>query len=148
MYTGMKCRSVLLSVQSFFFLSQCFWYTVHHVETLNSVAYTSIYTHEDNLMQLLRSADVRRKTFLFFFVFLIKVCRRTSEDLSVFVVFLIIIFIIKVCRLRRKTFLFLFCFLFLLFFLSFLFFSTADFLQRFLRYFSTDLDQIWQVHSP
>ena len=67
----------------------------------------------------------------------------TSEDLPVFVVFLIF----KVCRLRRKTFLF-FCFLFLLFFLSFLFFSTADFLQRFLSYFSTDLDQIWHVHSP
>ena len=41
---------------------------------------------------------------------LIKVGRRTSEDLSVFVVFLI-----KVCRLRRKTFLFLFCFLLLRF---------------------------------
>ena len=54
---------------------------------------------------------------------IIKVCRRTSEDLSVFVVFLII-------------------------FILFLFFSTADFLQRFLRYFSTDLDQIWQVRSP
>ena len=75
--------------------------------------------------------------------FLFKVCRRTSEDLSVFVVFLI-----KVCRLRRKTFLFLFCFLFLLFFLSFLFFSTANFLQRFLRHFSTDLYQIWHVDSP
>ena len=34
------------------------------------------------------------------------------------------------------------------YFYSFLFFSTADFLQRFLRYFSTDLDQIWQVDSP
>ena len=78
----------------------------------------------------------------------------------------------KVYRQSRKTFLFLFCFLlfFLLlrsadyvgrpfsfcsvsyfyysFFLSFLFFSTADFLQRFLRHFSTDLYQIWHVDSP
>ena len=36
----------------------------------------------------------------------------------------------------------------LLFFLSFLFFSTADFLQRFLRYFSTNLNEIWHVYSP
>ena len=46
-------------------------------------------------MFLLRSADVRRKTFSVFVVFLIifiKVCRRTSEDLSVFVVFLIFLF--------------------------------------------------------
>ena len=31
---------------------------------------------------------------------------------------------------------------------SFLFFSTADFLQRFLRHFSTDRDPIWHVDSP
>ena len=68
---------------------------------------------------------------------------------------------------RRKTFLFLLCFLLLLrsadyvgrpfcfccvsyyfYYYSFLFFSTANFLQRFLRHFSTDLDQIWHVDSP
>ena len=41
--------------------------------------------------------------------------------------------IIKVCRQRQKTF----CFCCVSFY-SFLFFSTADFLQRFLRHFSTD----------
>ena len=68
--------------------------------------------------------------------------------------------LIKVCRLRRKTFLFLLCSLLLrsadyvgrpfcfcsvsyyYFYYSFLFFSTADFLQRFLRHFPTDLDKI------
>ena len=34
------------------------------------------------------------------------------------------------------------------FYYSFLFFSTADFLQRFLRYFSTDHGEIWHVDSP
>ena len=34
------------------------------------------------------------------------------------------------------------------YYFSFLFFSTADFLQRFLRHFSIDLDQIWHVDSP
>ena len=73
-------------------------------------------------------------------------------------------FLLKVCRQRRKTFLFLFCFFVLLrsadyvgrpfcfcsvsYYFSFLFFSTADFLQRFLRHFSTDLEQIWHVDSP
>ena len=36
---------------------------------------------------------------------------------------------LKVCRQRRTTFLFLLC-------------------QRFLRHFSTDLDEIWHVYSP
>ena len=52
-YTGVKCRLFLFFCPiRFFFLSQCFWYTVHRVEALNSVTYTSIYMHEDNLMQL------------------------------------------------------------------------------------------------
>ena len=34
-----------------------------------------------------------------------------------------------------------------IFIISFLFFSTADFLQRFLRHFSTNLYQIWHVDS-
>ena len=73
---------------------------------------------------------------------------------------------------RQKTFQFLFCFLlrsvdnvgrpfcfglflifsiisfFLSLFLSFLFFSTADFLQCFLLHFSTDLNKIWPMDSP
>ena len=73
---------------------------------------------------LSRSVDVRRKTFLFLLCFLL--------------------FLLRSADVRRKTFLFLLCFL--LFFN--LFFSTAGFLQRFLHYFSTDLDQIWQAHSP
>ena len=56
--------------------------------------------------------------------------------------------LLKVCRQRQKTFLFLFSFFFLLFFLSFLFFSTAEFLQRCLRYFSTNLYEIRHVYSP
>ena len=77
--------------------------------------------------------------------------------------------IFKVCRQSRKTFLFLFCFLLLLFFLlrsadkvgrpfcfcsvfsffySFLFFSTATCVSRFLRDFSTNLHEIWHVDSP
>ena len=32
--------------------------------------------------------------------------------------------------------------------LSFLFFSTTDFLQRFFRHFSTDFDKNWHMDSP
>ena len=72
----------------------------------------------------------------------------------------------KVCRLRRKTFLFLLCFLLLFlrsadyvgrpycfcsvsyyYYFSFLFFSTAVFLLGFLRHFSIDLNQIWHIDS-
>ena len=66
----------------------------------------------------------------------------------------------------QQTFLFLFCFFFLrsadkvgrpfcfcsvsyyYFFSSFLFFFTATCEPRFLRHFSTDLDDIWHVDSP
>ena len=54
----------------------------------------------------------------------IKVCQTQSADLSVFVLF------------------------FLFFYYSFLFFSTATCVLRFLHYFSTNLDEIWHVHSP
>ena len=54
---------------------------------------------------------------------IIKVCLTKSADLSVFVVFFY-------------------------FFSSFLFFFTATCVSRFLRYFSTNLDEIWHVHSP
>ena len=50
------------------------------------------------LLFLLRFPTLVGNLSVFVLSFLIKVCRRTSEDLSVFVVFLIIIFIIKVCR--------------------------------------------------
>ena len=72
----------------------------------------------------------------------IKVCRRTSEDLSVFVVFPI-----KGLPTTSED-LSVFVLFLLFIILSFLFFSTADFLQRFLRYFSTNLNEIWQVYSP
>ena len=65
--------------------------------------------------------------------------------------------LIKVCRLRRKTFLFLrsadyvgrpfcFCCVSYYYYFSFLFFSTAVFLSSFLRHFSTDLNQIWHIN--
>ena len=54
----------------------------------------------------------------------IKVCLTQSADLSVFVLF------------------------FLFFYYSFLFFSTATCVLWFLRHFSTNLDEIWQVDSP
>ena len=54
----------------------------------------------------------------------IKVCQTQSADLSVFVLF------------------------FLFFYYSFLFFSTATCVLRFLHYFSTNLDEIWHVDSP
>ena len=57
-------------------------------------------------------------------VTLFKVCLTQSADLSVFVLF------------------------FLFFYYSFLFFSTATCVLRFLRHFSTDLDEIWHVDSP
>ena len=56
--------------------------------------------------------------------FLFKVCLTQSADLSVFVLF------------------------FLFFYYSFLFFSTATCVLRFLPYFSTNLDEIWHVDSP
>ena len=81
-------------------------------------------------------------------------------------VFSSLFYFIKVCRQSRKTFLFLFCFLLLrsadkvgrpfcfcsvsyyYFFSSFLFFFTATCEPRFLRHFSTNLDEIWHVDSP
>ena len=59
------------------------------------------------LFKVCRRTSEDLSIFVVFLIIFIKVCRRMSEDLSVFVVFLI-----KVCRLRRKTFLFLFCFYF------------------------------------
>ena len=53
----------------------------------------------------------------------VKVCQTQSADLSVFVLF------------------------FLFFYYSFLFFSTATCVLRFLHYFSTNLDEIWHVDS-
>ena len=61
--------------------------------------------------------------FSYFFI-IIKVCLTQSADLSVFVLF------------------------FLFFYYSFLFFSTATCVLRFLRHFSTNLDEIWHVDSP
>ena len=55
---------------------------------------------------------------------LVKVCLTQSADLSVFVLF------------------------FLFFYYSFLFFSTATCVLRFLHYFSTNLDEIWHDDSP
>ena len=73
----------------------------------------------------LRSAWRSQQTFLFLFCFfLFKVCQTQSADLSVFVLF------------------------FLFFYYSFLFFSTATCVLRFLHYFSTNLDEIWHVDSP
>ena len=43
---------------------------------------------------------------------------------------------------------FCFCSVFSFFYYSFLFFSTATCVPRFLHYFSTDLDEIWHVDSP
>ena len=54
----------------------------------------------------------------------IKVCLTQSADLSVFVLF------------------------FLFFYYSFLFFSTATCVLRFLHHFSTNLDEIWHVDRP
>ena len=48
----------------------------------------------------------------------------------------------------QQTFLFLFCFFFFFIINSFLFFSTATCVLRFLRQFSTNLDEIWHVDSP
>ena len=88
----------------------------------------------------LRSARRSLQTFLFLFCFFflrsadkvgrpfcfcsVKVCLTQSADLSVFVLF------------------------FLFFYYSFLFFSTATCMLRFLRQFSTNLDEIWHVDSP
>ena len=56
------------------------------------------------------------------------------------------VYLFKVCRQSRKTFLFLFCFLLLFFFYySFLFLFTATCVSRFLPYFSTNCDEIWHV---
>ena len=63
-------------------------------------------------------------TCMFVCLSIIKVCLTQSADLSVFVLF------------------------FLFFYYSFLFFSTATCVLRFLRHFSTDLDEIWHVDSP
>ena len=57
-------------------------------------------------------------------IFIFKVCLTQSADLSVFVLF------------------------FLFFYYSFLFFSTATCVLRFLHYFSTNLNEIWHVDSP
>ena len=54
--------------------------------------------------------------------------------------------LVKVCRQSRKTFLFLFCFFF--FFIILFYFSLPPTcVSRFLRYFSTNLADIWHVDS-
>ena len=80
--------------------------------------------------------------------YFIKVCQTQSADLSVFVLFfLFFFFIIKVCQTQSAD-LSVFVLFFLFFYYSFLFFSTATCVLRFLHYFSTNLDEIWHVDSP
>ena len=101
------------------------------------------------------------------FFIIIKVCLTQSADLSVFVLFFLFFLLLRSARRSLQTFLFLFCFslffkvcltqsadlsvfvlFFLFFYYSFLFFSTATCVLRFLHYFSTNLDEIWHVDSP
>ena len=100
------------------------------------------------LFHSLRSAWRSQQTFLFlfcfFFFFIIKVCLTQSADLSVFVLFFLFF---KVC-LTQSADLSVFVLFFLFFYYSFLFFSTATCVLRFLHYFSTNLDEIWHVDSP
>ena len=112
---------------------------------------------------LLRSAWRSQQIFLFLFCFFFffKVCQTQSADLSVFVLFFLFNFLLLRSAWRsQQTFLFLFCFFFffiikvcltqsadlsvfvlffLFFYYSFLFFSTATCVLRFLSQFSTNL---------
>ena len=88
------------------------------------------------------NTDPRTITFSIF-----KVCMTQSADLSVFVLFFLFFLLLRSADKVGRPF----CFCSVssyYFFSSFLFFFTATCEPRFLRHFSTDLDDIWHVDSP
>ena len=117
------------------------------------------------IISLVKVCRQSRKTFLFLFCFLLRSAWRSQQTF----LFLFCFFFLRSARRSLQTFLFLFCFFFffiikvcqtqsadlsvfvlffLFFYYSFLFFSTATCVLRFLHYFSTNLDEIWHVDSP